>query len=81
MSMKDKKANLRHACVLAVIVFCSISFFISGCNREQKSNAPAPPTVTVADVIQRNVPVYSEWIGTTDGMVNAVIRAQVQVTL
>ena len=78
MSMKDRKANLRHACVLAVIVFGSISFFISGCNRDQKSNVPTPPTVKVADVIQRNVPVYSEWIGTTDGMVNAVIRAQVQ---
>jgi hypothetical protein len=24
-----------------------------------------------------NVPIYSEWIGTTDGMVNAEIKAQV----
>ncbi|MCG6537132.1 MAG: efflux RND transporter periplasmic adaptor subunit, partial [Syntrophales bacterium LBB04] len=56
----------------------SISFFISGCNREQKSNNPTPPTVQVADVAQKDVPMYSEWIGTTDGMVNAVIRAQVQ---
>jgi membrane fusion protein (multidrug efflux system) len=29
-------------------------------------------------VIQKDVPVYKEWIGTLDGMVNATIRAQVQ---
>jgi membrane fusion protein (multidrug efflux system) len=33
--------------------------------------------VDVADVIQKDVPIQSEWVGTTDGMVNAVIRAQV----
>ncbi len=78
MSMKDKKTKLRHACVLVVIAFSSISFLISGCNREQKGNNPTPPTVQVANVAQKDVPMYSEWIGTTDGMVNAVIRAQVQ---
>ena len=26
---------------------------------------------------QRDVPIYHEWIGTLDGMVNAAIRAQV----
>jgi len=31
----------------------------------------------VAPVQQRDVPVYREWIGTLDGMVNAAIRAQV----
>ncbi len=77
MSMKDKKTKLRHACVLVIVAVSSVSFLISGCNREQKGNNP-PPTVQVADVAQKNVPMYSEWIGTTDGMVNAVIRAQVQ---
>jgi membrane fusion protein (multidrug efflux system) len=33
--------------------------------------------VEVADVIQKDVPIYSEWVGTTDGSVNALIRAQV----
>ena len=39
--------------------------------------APPPPGVEVARVEQRDVPVYSEWIGTTDGMNNAEIKAQV----
>ncbi len=77
MSMNHLKIKIRHTCVFAVIAVTLIAYFNSGCSREQKNN-PTPPTVQVADVIQRNVPVYSEWIGTTDGMVNAVIRAQVQ---
>ncbi len=30
------------------------------------------------DVVQKDVPIVKEWIGTTDGYVNATIRAQVQ---
>ena len=36
-----------------------------------------PPAVEVVPVTQRDVPVYQEWVGTLDGMVNAQIRAQV----
>jgi membrane fusion protein (multidrug efflux system) len=39
--------------------------------------APPPPEVVVAEVLRRNVPVVSEWLGTTEGMVDAEIRAQV----
>ena len=39
--------------------------------------SPPPLEVEVAEVEQKDVPVYSEWIGTTDGMVNAEIRSQV----
>ena len=40
-------------------------------------NAPPPPVVEVAQVEQRDVPVYGEWIGTLTGQVNADIKAQV----
>ena len=45
----------------------------------ETASAPAPPSiqVEVTDVIQKDVPIHSEWVGTTDGMVNAQIRAQV----
>ncbi len=33
--------------------------------------------VEVAPVTQADVPIYHEWIGTLDGLVNATIRAQV----
>jgi len=42
------------------------------------SGAPASPaTVEIVQVEQQDVPVYSEWIGTLDGFVNADVRAQV----
>ena len=39
--------------------------------------APPPLAVEVVQVEQKDVPIHSEWIGTTDGMVNADIKAQV----
>jgi len=38
---------------------------------------PSPPEVQVVQVEQKDVPIYSEWIGTLDGMVNEEIKAQV----
>jgi len=50
----------------------------SGCSQGTSANIPqAPPEVEVAAVVQRDVPVYGEWIGTLDGMVNAAIKAEV----
>ena len=40
----------------------------------------APPDVMVAQVEQKDVPIYGEWIGTLDGFENADVRAQVTVT-
>ena len=39
--------------------------------------ASAPPDVEVVQVMQDEVPIYGEWIGTLDGLVNADVRAQV----
>jgi membrane fusion protein (multidrug efflux system) len=52
-------------------------FIATGCSKGPQE-APPAPAVEVVTVIQKNVPVYQEWIGTLDGMVNATIRAQVQ---
>src|SRR5579862_3654874 len=43
-----------------------------------KAAPPIPsPEVEVATVIQKDVPIYSEWIATLDGYVNAQIQPQV----
>jgi membrane fusion protein (multidrug efflux system) len=44
-----------------------------------QTEAPAPPLpeVLVTEVVARDVPVISEWLGTTEGAVDADIRAQV----
>src|SRR5260370_29934721 len=38
---------------------------------------PGLPDVEVVQVEQKDVPIYSEWIGTLDGFTNADVRAQV----
>src|SRR5271155_4085167 len=37
----------------------------------------ASPDVEVVQVEQKDVPIFGEWIGTLDGLVNADVRAQV----
>src|SRR5215467_6449046 len=52
--------------------------FSEACGTKSASAAPAaPPTVQIAEVTQRDVPVYHEWIATLDGYVNAIIQPQV----
>lgn len=41
------------------------------------SNPPPPPEVGVATVIQKDVPIYGDWVGSLDGYVNANIQPQV----
>ena len=56
-----------------LIVTCLI---VAGCSKTQTAQ-PGPPEVQVVQVEQKDVPIYSEWIGTLEGMVNAEIKAQV----
>jgi membrane fusion protein (multidrug efflux system) len=51
---------------------------LAGCSSStQGAKTAEPPVVEVAQVQQRDIPIYSEWVGTLDGMVNADIKAQV----
>ena len=53
-------------------------FLLGGCDTKAKVQQPPAPQVEVAEVLQRDAPVYQEWVATTDGFVNATILAQVQ---
>jgi membrane fusion protein (multidrug efflux system) len=44
---------------------------------KKEAPPPPPPAVEVTTVTQKDVPIYSEWIGSLDGFVNAEIRPQV----
>ncbi len=48
----------------------------AGC-KQKPPPTPPPPTVEAVTVRQADVPIYHEWVGTLDGLVNATIRAQV----
>ncbi|MBV8903265.1 MAG: efflux RND transporter periplasmic adaptor subunit [Acidobacteriia bacterium] len=72
------KRNHRIIAVTAAIVVAA--GIIVGVSRSRSTAAappPAPKTVEVATVQQRDLPVQHEWVGTLDGLVNADIKAQV----
>jgi multidrug efflux pump subunit AcrA (membrane-fusion protein) len=59
------------------ILLAVVSLAMIGCGRTQAAPPPMAPEVRVAPVIQQDVRVYSEWVATLDGYVNAQIRPQV----
>ena len=62
---------VRSSPLLLVAVVCG------ACARKQAA-APPPVAVEVVPVIQKDVPIVGEWIGTLDGSVNADIRPKVE---
>ena len=59
------------------LAVAALGIFVSACNKSQATAATPVPEVEVVMVEQRDVPVYSEWVATLDGYVNAEIRPQV----
>ena len=57
------------------IIACAVA--VVGCKQAPPPAAPAP-TVLVTEVLQKDVPINTEWVGTTVGFVNAKITPQVQ---
>lgn len=63
---------------VAIAAFFAVAGVLSFARSSKPAEAaPKPLEVEVVSVEQTNVPIYKEWIGTTDGMVNAEIKAQV----
>lgn len=72
--LRNRKVSIS----LVVIAVAALGVLL-GLARSSKPAQAAPPVleVGVVQVEQKNVPIYSEWIGTTEGMVNAELKAQV----
>jgi len=51
---------------------------LAGCSKTETAPPPPPPGVTVTPVIQRDVPIHQEWVGTMVGNVDADIRPKVE---
>jgi membrane fusion protein (multidrug efflux system) len=73
------QSSLTHekAILPMVILMVTLGILASSCNRGRAATAAPLPEVEVATAEQRDVPVYSEWVATLDGYVNAEIRPQV----
>lgn len=62
---------------LAAVAMLVVAFWLAGCSKEEKKPAAMVPVVETIAVVQRDVPIYNEWVGILDGSINAVIRPQV----
>jgi len=49
-----------------------------GCEEKKAAPPPSPPEVEVTSVVQRDVPIYQEWVAQLNGQVNADITPKVQ---
>jgi len=49
----------------------------AGCSGSKAAAPPPPPDVEVATVVERDTPIYSEWVASLDGSVNADIQPRV----
>ncbi len=59
-----------------MVAACAAMLLLTACDKAAPP-PPAPPVVDVMNVIQKDVPIHREWIGSLDGSVNATIRPQV----
>ena len=55
----------------------SLILFAAGCGNTKAAPAAPPATVEFATVVQQDTPIYSEWVATLDGYVNAQIQPHV----
>jgi membrane fusion protein (multidrug efflux system) len=63
-------------CVLRALLSGSL-LIVAGCSGGKAASPASLPTVEVATVIQRDTPIYSDWVATLDGYVNAEIQPRV----
>ena len=68
-------------CGLALImsgpILAAVALSLTGCGKSAASVPQFTPDVTVTNVLQEDVPQYSEWVGTTEGFVNANIYPKI----
>src|SRR5438067_8216201 len=80
MSVADNgnSALPKHISPIVALLIITLLLTAAGCSRATSAAKPPQPlTVEVTPVVQKDVPIYKEWIGTLDGLVNADIKAEV----
>src|ERR1700687_4297283 len=64
--------------LLAAMLVVGVALFCIGCGEKNaQAGKPGAVDVEVVQVEQKDIPIYGEWIGTLDGLVNANVKAQV----
>ncbi|MFZ0661846.1 MAG: efflux RND transporter periplasmic adaptor subunit [Acidobacteriaceae bacterium] len=72
---RQKRSGRQMFCVLLGVVM--IPVLLTGCGHQPVAQHRSPPVVEVATVVQQDVPIYGNWVGTLQGYVNAQIEPHV----
>jgi membrane fusion protein (multidrug efflux system) len=57
---------------------CLTVLMLAGCESKQTRPQAGPPAVDVTEVVQKDVPIYQEWVAQLNGPTNAEITPKVQ---
>ena len=49
------------------LALCLATLLITACEKKEAPRQAPPPEVEVTDVVQRNVPIYQEWVAQLNG--------------
>jgi len=79
------RSRLRLVAALGVV---GLAVSLAGCDRAKEDDKamqaavpPPPPAVVVAEVVQKTVPIYGEFVAQTDARETVETRARVQAFL
>jgi len=72
-----RSSLFRAAARLVLVLLPATVFLAAGCGKPKVAPAIPSPEVEVASVVQKDVPIFSEWVATLDGYINAQIQPQV----
>jgi len=74
----EPKSALRKHRGVIILGLSVLALLLTACEKKEEKPKAGPPEVLVADVMQQNVPIYTEWVAQLNGPVNAEITPKVQ---
>jgi membrane fusion protein, multidrug efflux system len=74
-SRPKPRSSLRCNALFTILLSATL---LNGCREKEEAPQLSPPEVEVTEVVQRNVPVYHEWVAQLNGRTNAQITPRVQ---
>ncbi len=76
--MRESRHPTRRGRVALVVMLSALGLGVLSCSKPAPPpSQSASPEVLVTSVIQRDVPIVREWVGSLDGYVNTQVRARV----
>jgi RND family efflux transporter MFP subunit len=76
-TMNSTRAMIGRFELTAALACTVVGLALTGCQEQKAATTMPPPDVVVTPVVQKDVPIYNEWVATLDGFDNAQIQPQV----